>query len=41
MKKLNTYTPELREEAVKLVLTQGLTIDEAALRLAIPKGTFG
>lgn len=24
MKKLNTYTPELREEAVKLVLAQGL-----------------
>lgn len=41
MKKLNTYTPELREEAVKLVLTQGLTIDEAALRLTIPKGTLG
>ena len=31
MKKLKTYMPELREEAVKLVLTQGLTIDEAAL----------
>lgn len=41
MKKLNTYTPELREEAVKLVLAQGLTMDEAALRLAIPKGTLG
>jgi transposase len=41
MKKLNTYTPELREKAVKLVLTQGLTIDEAALRLTIPKGTLG
>jgi transposase len=26
---------------VKLVLTQGLTIDEAALRLTIPKGTLG
>lgn len=41
MKKLNTYTPELREEAVKLVLTQGLTLDEAASRLTIPKGTLG
>jgi putative transposase len=41
MTKLKTYTPELREEAVKLVVTQGLTIDEAALRLAIPKGTLG
>ena len=27
------FTPELREEAVKLVLTQGLTLDDAALRL--------
>ena len=41
MKQLNTYTPELREEAVKLVLAQGLTIEEAARRLAIPKGTLG
>lgn len=41
MKKLNTYTPELCDEAVKLVLTQDLTIDEAALRLTIPKGTLG
>ena len=41
MKRLKTYTPELREEAVKLVLTQGLTLDEAAQRLSIPKGTLG
>ena len=41
MKKLNTYTPKLREEAVKLVLAQGLTLEEAALRLGIPKGTLG
>jgi transposase len=41
MKQLKTYTPELREEAVKLVLAQGLTLEEAALRLAIPKGTLG
>jgi transposase len=40
LKKLNTYTPELREEAVKLVLAQGLTLEEAALRLSIPKGTL-
>jgi transposase len=38
---MKTYTPELREEAVKLVLAQGLTLEEAALRLAIPKGTLG
>jgi len=35
-----TYTPELREEAVKLVLTQGLTLEDAAVRLTIPKGTL-
>jgi transposase len=40
MRQLKTYTPELREEAVKLVLAQGLTLEEAALRLAIPKGTL-
>jgi transposase len=40
MKQLKTYTPELREEAVKLVLAQGLTLEEAALRLAISKGTL-
>ena len=31
---------KLREEAVKLVLTQGLTLEDAALRLTIPKGTL-
>lgn len=35
-----TYTPELREEAVKLVLAQGLTLEDAAQRVAIPKGTL-
>ena len=40
MTRLKTYTPELREEAVKLVLTQGLTLDDAAVRLTIPKGTL-
>lgn len=40
MKKLKTYTPELREEAVKLVLAQGFTLGEAALRISIPKGTL-
>lgn len=33
MTRSKTYTPELREEAVKLVLTQGLTLEDAALRL--------
>src|SRR5471032_1178101 len=39
--KLNTYTPEFRAEAVKLVLAQGLTLEEAAQRIAMPKGTLG
>jgi len=34
------YSPEFREEAVKLVTEQGLTQGEAARRLAIPKGTL-
>ena len=38
--KLTTYTPEFRAEAVKLVLAQGLTLHEAAKRIAIPKGTL-
>jgi len=40
MKRSKTYTPELREEAVKLALTQGLTLEGAALRLTIPEGTL-
>jgi transposase len=35
-----TYPPELREEAVKLVLAQGLTLEDAAQRISIPKGTL-
>ena len=38
---LRTYTPEFRAEAVKLVLGQGLSLEEAGQRLAIPKGTLG
>ena len=40
MTRSKTYTPELREESVKLVLTQELTLEDAALRLTIPKGTL-
>ncbi|MFZ6644030.1 transposase [Undibacterium sp. TC4M20W] len=40
MKQKKTYTPELREEAVKLVLAQGMTLGEAASRIGIPKGTL-
>jgi transposase len=36
----SSYKPELREKAVKLVLTQSLTLEDAALRLTIPKGTL-
>jgi transposase len=36
-----TYTPEFRAEAVKLVLAQGLTLEEAAQRISMPKGTLG
>lgn len=35
-----TYTQEFRAEAVKLVLAQGPTLEEAAKRIAIPKGTL-
>ena len=35
-----TYTPEFRAEAVKLVLAQGLMLEDAAKRIAIPKGTL-
>ena len=34
------YTKELREETVKLVTEQGLTIPEVGRRLSIPKSTI-
>ena len=34
------YTPELRAEAVRLVLKHGMTQAEAAHRLSVPKGTI-
>lgn len=34
------YSPELRAEAVRLVLEQGMTQGEAAKRLSVPKGTI-
>ncbi len=34
------YTKELREEAAKLVVEQGLTIPEVARRLSLPKSTL-
>ncbi|MEY3202444.1 MAG: hypothetical protein RIR70_1994 [Pseudomonadota bacterium] len=41
MKGKQDYSPEFREEAVKLVVEQGLSLAEAARRLTIPKGTLG
>jgi len=40
MKKQQRYTPEFRTEAVKLVTEQGLSQQEAANRLSVPKGTL-
>ena len=34
------YTPEFREEAVKLVIQEGLTSGEASRRLSLPKSTL-
>ena len=39
-KEPSRYTLELREEAVKLVIDQGFSASEAALRLNIPKSTL-
>lgn len=38
-KKVQQYTPELRAEAVRMVLDQGMTQAEVAERLSLPKGT--
>lgn len=40
MKTRKTYPAEFRAEAVKLVLEQNLSLEEAARRLGIPKGTL-
>ena len=41
MKENRSYSEELKTEAVKMVLEQGLSREEAAKRLMIPKGTIG
>ena len=41
MRELRKYSAELKAEAVKLVVEQGLTQQEAAKRLSIPKGSIG
>ena len=35
------YTPEFRAEAVKLVVDSGLSVNEGAKRLLIPKNSLG
>lgn len=35
------YSQELKAEAIKMVLEQGLTHTEVSQRLSIPKGTIG
>jgi transposase len=40
MERRQDYSPEFREEAVKLVTEQGLSRGDAARRLGIPKGTL-
>lgn len=37
---IQQYSPELRSEAVRLVLEHGLKQGEAAQRLSVPKGTI-
>lgn len=41
MKVQRTYSEELKQEAVKMVLEQGLTHKEVGERLSIPTGTIG
>ena len=35
------YTAEFRSEAVKLVVQEGLSVDQAAKRLSVPKSGLG
>jgi transposase len=35
------YTPGFRSEAVKLVEQEGLSVDQAAKRLSVPKSSLG
>lgn len=41
MKERRKYSEELKSEAVKMVNEQGLTQEETARRLSLPKGTVG
>ena len=35
------YTAEFQSEAVKLVVQEGLSVDQAAKRLSVPKSSLG
>lgn len=41
MKEQRKYSPEMKAEAVKMVVEQGLTQEETGKRLSIPKGNIG
>jgi len=41
MKEQRRYSPELKAEAVKMVIEQGLTLKETGRRLSIPAGSIG
>jgi transposase len=41
MKAQRKYSEELRSEAVKMVIEQGLSQEDVGERLSIPKGTIG
>ena len=41
MRELRKYSAELKAEAVKMVIEQGLTQEETGKRLSIPKGNIG
>jgi len=41
MKEQRKYSAELKAEAVKMVIEQGLTQEETGKRLSIPKGSIG
>jgi len=41
MKEQRSYSAELKAEAVKMVIEQGLTLKETGRRLSIPAGSIG
>ena len=41
MKKQRNYSKELKAEAIKMIIQNGLSHEEVSNRLGIPKGTIG